>query len=50
MYYLKVQWRHDTLGYPVEIWSELDVDRFETRKMERTAAGAWTCWSAARPD
>ena len=50
MQYFKAQWRHDALGYPVEIWSELDADRFETRKMERDAAGNWKCWSTAHPE
>ncbi|MBF9239988.1 hypothetical protein I2I05_21535 [Hymenobacter sp. BT683] len=50
MYYLNVQWRHEAPNYPVEIWSELDADRFETRKLERYATGAWKCWSTAQPE
>jgi hypothetical protein len=50
MYYLNVQWQHDAPNYPVEIWSELDADRFETRKIEQDATGAYSCWSAVRPE
>lgn len=49
MYYLKVHWQHAASNYPVEIWSELDADRFETRKIEFAATGAATCWCAAQP-
>lgn len=50
MFYLKVLWHHDAPDYPVEMWSELDADRYETRKMERYAKGTWECWNAERPD
>jgi hypothetical protein len=32
--YIRVYWRHDSADDPVELWSELNVERFETRKLE----------------
>ncbi|MFO1015562.1 MAG: hypothetical protein U1E50_17555 [Caulobacteraceae bacterium] len=34
MTYIKVQWLHDSLSEPVLLYSELDADRFEVRKIE----------------
>jgi hypothetical protein len=34
MQYLKVQWTHDFPGDPVWLYSELDDDRWEIRKVE----------------
>jgi len=34
MKYLKVTWKHAQIDLPIEIWSELDVKRMETRKIE----------------
>ncbi len=39
MTYLRVEWMHDFANEPVEIFSELDSDRKETRKVERFADG-----------
>jgi hypothetical protein len=32
--YLRVRWLHEFSDEPVELWSELDGERFETRKLE----------------
>nr|WP_041756173.1 hypothetical protein [Bradyrhizobium sp. ORS 278] len=32
--YIRVRWLHDLEDEPVDLWSELDGDRFETRKLE----------------
>jgi hypothetical protein len=32
--YLRVQWRHDLPDEPIELWSELDANRREVRKIE----------------
>ena len=32
--YIRVRWHHDEPAQPVDLWSELDAGRFETRKME----------------
>ncbi|CCD99653.1 conserved hypothetical protein [Bradyrhizobium sp. STM 3809] len=32
--YIRVRWLHDLEDEPVELWSELDGERFETRKLE----------------
>ncbi|ULR47139.1 hypothetical protein [Rhizobium sp. K102] len=32
--YIRVQWLHDFPEEPVDLWSELDRERFETRKLE----------------
>ena len=32
--YIRVSWRHDAADEPIELWSELDGDRYETRKLE----------------
>jgi hypothetical protein len=37
--YLSVRWLHKSADYPVELWSELDEHRFETRKVEIYADG-----------
>ncbi|PHM35993.1 hypothetical protein Xmau_04394 [Xenorhabdus mauleonii] len=34
MIYIKVYWKHNDEGYPIAIYSELDVDRYEVRKVE----------------
>lgn len=34
MHYLKVRWLHASLDEPVELWSELDGERREVRKVE----------------
>lgn len=39
MTYLKVLWKQKLPGFPVELFSELDGDRYETRKVERFADG-----------
>ena len=37
--YLRVTWLHSSPDDPVDLWSELDVDRDETRKVEIWADG-----------
>lgn len=32
--YIRVRWLHDFQDEPVDLWSELDRERFETRKLE----------------
>jgi hypothetical protein len=32
--YIRVRWLHDAPDEPVDLWSELDCQRFETRKVE----------------
>jgi hypothetical protein len=32
--YIRVRWLHNHPDYPVELWSELDAERFEVRKVE----------------
>ena len=32
--YIRVRWLHDFQDEPVDLWSELDRGRFETRKLE----------------
>lgn len=32
--YIRVRWLHDFEDEPVDLWSELDGERFETRKLE----------------
>ncbi len=39
MTYLKVLWNHDFPLEPVELFSELDVERYEVRKVERFKNG-----------
>ncbi len=39
MDYLHVHWRHDAADAPVDIYSELDDDRWEVRKVEVFADG-----------
>jgi hypothetical protein len=39
MDYLKVKWNHDFSEEPVWLYSELDPDRWETRKVEVFADG-----------
>ena len=34
MQYLKVSWHHNLDSEPYEIWSELDSNRYEVRKIE----------------
>ncbi|WP_072389339.1 hypothetical protein [Hyphomicrobium sp. CS1BSMeth3] len=38
--YIRVQWLHGLQDEPVELWSELDKERFETRKLEVFRNGA----------
>jgi hypothetical protein len=40
MNYLKVEWLHNFDDQPIELLSELDADRYETRKIERFRSGA----------
>lgn len=37
--YIRVKWLHSHPDEPVELWSELDADRFEVRKVEVWADG-----------
>ena len=37
--YLRVLWRHSSPDEPVELFSELDAERFEVRKVEVWADG-----------
>ncbi len=37
--YVRVRWLHSLPDEPVDLWSELDADRFETRKVEIWASG-----------
>lgn len=39
MFYLKVLWRHHSASLPTVIYSELDLDRRETRKVECLSSG-----------
>jgi len=32
--YIRVRWLHDFEDEPIDLWSELDRERFETRKLE----------------
>ena len=32
--YIRVRWRHEKSDEPVDLWSELNAERFETRKLE----------------
>jgi uncharacterized protein DUF6881 len=32
--YIRVRWLHDHPDDPVDLWSELDAERFEVRKVE----------------
>ena len=32
--HIRVRWRHDMPDEPVDLWSELNAERFETRKFE----------------
>ena len=38
--YIRVRWLHDLPEEPVDLWSELDRDRFETRKLAIFRNGA----------
>jgi hypothetical protein len=42
MTYIKVAWTHNFETEPVEIWSELDQNRMELRKVERFRNGTLT--------
>ena len=42
MYYLAVEWRHGAPHDPVLIFSELDEERWEVRKVERYRDGSST--------
>ena len=33
-FYIRCRWKHDSEDLPVEIWSEFDEERFESRKLE----------------
>jgi hypothetical protein len=39
MTYMKVKWSHSSSDYPVLLYSELDADRWEKRKVEIYADG-----------
>lgn len=39
MEYIDVQWLHEDAGFPVRMISELDDERWETRKLEFYADG-----------
>ena len=39
MTYIKVKWIHDSLEYPEVLYSELDDDRYEIRKVEIYKSG-----------
>lgn len=41
MKYIRVFWKHALGSQPVELLSELDEERFETRKIEISADGRW---------
>ena len=32
--YIRVRWQHEHPDEPVDLWSELNAERFETRKLE----------------
>ncbi|WP_156312271.1 DUF6881 domain-containing protein [Methylobacterium platani] len=34
MKYIKVKWMHGDPKYPIELWSEIDDDRWEIRKID----------------
>ena len=40
MNYIKVKWNHSLPGEPVWLYSELDAERWETRKVEVFADGS----------
>jgi hypothetical protein len=46
--YLKVQWHHEDPEEPVVLYSEIDVQRYETRKIEEFADGRLDHADAAR--
>jgi hypothetical protein len=37
--YLRVKWKHSSSTYPILLYSELDSERWETRKIEVYANG-----------
>jgi hypothetical protein len=37
--FIRVRWLHSSANDPVDLWSELDADRFEVRKVEVWADG-----------
>ena len=39
MLYIKVEWHHESALYPVLLYSELDDQRWECRKVEQFADG-----------
>ncbi|QJP13734.1 hypothetical protein G3545_08725 [Starkeya sp. ORNL1] len=39
MNYIKVKWIHDSPEYPILLFSELDAERWEVRKVEMYADG-----------
>ena len=47
MIYLHALWHHDSCEDPVDLWSELDDERWEIRKVERYPDGTLGC---AGPD
>ncbi len=38
--YIEVLWKHSDASFPIRIFSELDVERYESRKVEVYADGA----------
>lgn len=47
MRYIRVEWRHLSAEYPVVLYSELDAERYEVRKVEVFADGRYGYASAA---
>lgn len=39
MHYIRVQWHHDFADDPVDLYSEIDNNRYETRKVEHYRDG-----------
>jgi hypothetical protein len=50
MEYLKVEWRHDHRDDPVLLYSELDAERWEVRKVEifRNGQAGWASRQRSR--
>ncbi len=34
MEYIKIKWIHESKDFPIDLYSEIDSDRFEVRKVE----------------
>ena len=48
MRYIRVSWEHSFLDEPIEIYSEFDHDRWETRKVEIFRDGSASYASSSR--